>query len=57
MIECLEVDGPKLLILLAILILEAWLGKTQKVKAGSILELVFVGIISLLILLTIKWRK
>lgn len=54
MTDCLNDSLTNSIIILLILILEAWLGKTQKTKSGSILELLFLGTLSLIVFITIK---
>jgi hypothetical protein len=48
MIECVANDWKNSIPVLGILLLEAWLGKTDKTRYGSTLEMIVMGTVSLL---------
>lgn len=51
MSECIPNDYWLYILAMAYMILEAWLGKTEKVKAGSILELIIISTLSVVVFL------
>jgi hypothetical protein len=53
--NCPETDLYKILAAIVLLCLEYWLGKTDRVKSGSILEVLFMVTLGLVIFLTATW--
>ena len=49
MTSCSPTDIAGAIMLCIVLLLEAWLGRTEKTKYSSILELVIMGMIALLL--------
>lgn len=47
MIDCQPTDLKHAAILIAVMLVESWMGKTDKIKSGSILELVLNSVLSL----------
>lgn len=50
------INSTHLVVLLGYALLELWLGKTQKVRAASLLELLFMGVVAAGALLIISIR-
>ncbi len=45
------INSTHLLVLLGYALLELWLGRTQKTRAASMLELLFIGVVAMVTLL------
>lgn len=52
--KCPEIGTMAYLIGVIYMVIEAWLGKTKKVKAGSVLELILTSLFALIVLVLIK---
>lgn len=56
MLAEMHCNNFQLVVTLLILVLECWLGRTEKTKANSIVELIFMGVVMVASFILIKWK-